>query len=207
MELVGTTEFSNIAKVSRQAIAIAIKRKRLINLGKGRRTQIDLDCRYAKRYLSELRAKRAGPEISKKEKAEIKEKKVKERSAYVEKLKEKVEEELKNPTVDGSNANTKHNLEKEKIKSTTRKTKIEIAQKMEILIHRDQVDKVFGNLYSIILNYFFPIGDRLSNSIAGVFGVKDVTRLVEVKDMIDKEIMRGLSQFKKECEKLSKVEE
>jgi hypothetical protein len=88
-----------------------------------------------------------------------------------------------------------------RLQVVTAKEKVNLAQKMETLILRESVGKLFGGMHSVVLNYFFPLGDRLTPIIGGICGVSDPKDLLKIKTVIDKEVMRGLSEFKREAEK------
>lgn len=83
----------------------------------------------------------------------------------------------------------------------TAKEKVKLAQLIGTLILREEVEKLFGRLYSIILNFFHPLGQRLAPIVAGICGVTDPVIILKIEKAIDKENMRGLGEFKKEAEK------
>lgn len=85
-----------------------------------------------------------------------------------------------------------------------KKLRIHNEKQLENLIDRGVVRKYFGAMSSIIINYFFPIGNRLAPRVAGVCKVTDPADVIKIQTIIDKEIMRALDQFKKECEGIGK---
>ena len=87
-----------------------------------------------------------------------------------------------------------------------KKLRIHNEKQLENLIDRGVVRKYFGAMSSIIINYFFPIGNRLAPRVAGVCKVTDPADVIKIQTIIDKEIMRALEQFKKECEGISENE-
>jgi hypothetical protein len=82
-------------------------------------------------------------------------------------------------------------------KVQTEKIKISNAEKLKLLVPIDFIKKKFGKISSIILNYFFPMGERLAPIVCGMCGVTDPEKIQEVKNKINDEITRALSEFKK----------
>jgi len=95
---------------------------------------------------------------------------------------------------------TKAAVDIKRIESQTRKIDLQIAELTGEMVQRDMVKRLFGGMTSVILNLFFPISDRLSPIVCGACGVTDQIKILEVKAIIDKEIMRGLSEFKQQSE-------
>jgi hypothetical protein len=81
-----------------------------------------------------------------------------------------------------------------------KKLQIHNAKQLEMLIDRDLVKKYFGDMSSIIINYIFPLGNRLAPRVAGICKVTDSKEVLKIQTIIDKEVMRALDQFKKACE-------
>ena len=92
-------------------------------------------------------------------------------------------------------------LRDEKLKAQIQKLKVETSHKLGSLIERSSVEKAFDRQSAIILNYLFPLGDRLASKIAGYFENNDHEKINLIKSTIDKEIMRALDGFKDEAAK------
>lgn len=82
-------------------------------------------------------------------------------------------------------------------KAQTEKLKIETAEKLKLLVPVETVQKKFGTLSSVILNYFFPMGERLAPIICGICGETSPEKIKKVQKKMDDEITRALSEFKK----------
>lgn len=93
--------------------------------------------------------------------------------------------------------NVKSNYEIEKIKAQTEQIKLAIAERMEILIVREEVDKLMGDLYAVIINYFFPFGDRLAPLIAGKCKMTNPDVILQIKTIIDDEMIKALTEIKR----------
>lgn len=91
----------------------------------------------------------------------------------------------------------KESVEIEYKKANTEKVKISNAEKLKLLIPIDVVKKKFGQISSVILNYFFPIGSRLAPLVCSECGITDPLVIKKVENIIDKEVTRSLSEFKK----------
>jgi len=91
----------------------------------------------------------------------------------------------------------KETVEIEYKKANTEKVKIANAEKLKLLVPVDVVQKKFGKISSVILNFFFPLGDRLAPVICGECGITDPKIIKKVKSKIDNEVTRSLSEFKK----------
>lgn len=96
---------------------------------------------------------------------------------------------------------TKNQADIAKVLVTTANEKVKLAQRIGTLILKEQVVKIFGRLYSVIMNYFHPLGQRLAPIVAGICGVTDSAKIMEIEKAIDEEIMRGITEFKKEVER------
>lgn len=95
----------------------------------------------------------------------------------------------------------------EKVRATTVKIQLEIAQKMGTLILRSEVQKAFGSMSSVIVNHFLPMGDRLTEAVCAKLEVSDAEIKSEVQLVIEKEVMRALEEFKRESkEKFKNME-
>lgn len=90
-----------------------------------------------------------------------------------------------------------HKIQKEK--TSNEKIKLEIATKLGELIPKTTVKSYFGKISAVVVNFFFPIGDRLSSAICGELGINDTSKKAIVKQLIDREITRGMDEVKKAC--------
>lgn len=92
---------------------------------------------------------------------------------------------------------TKIDAEILKIQAVTARTNLAIAEKVDELIKRELVKKLFGGMSSTILNLFFPLSDRLSPVVAGICGTTEQETILKIKSAIDAEVMRGVNEFKR----------
>jgi len=92
---------------------------------------------------------------------------------------------------------SKDDIDNEYKKANTEKIKVATAEKLGLLVPIDFVKKKFGKMAAVILNYFFPIGERLAPILCGICKITDpeIIKLVEIE--ISKEMTRGLAEFKK----------
>jgi len=96
---------------------------------------------------------------------------------------------------------TKAEADIARINAQTTKYNVKIAEDMGLLIARQTVDRMFGNLYSISTNQFLVLGDRLAPIIAGICGTTDPTITMRIKNKIEEEVTRVLKQVKDITEK------
>lgn len=93
----------------------------------------------------------------------------------------------------------KDSLDAELKKVQTEKIKIHNAEALKLLVPMNIMKKKFGKISGVILNYFFPMGDRLAPLVCGICGVTDSEIVKQVKNKIDAEVTRSLAEFKKEA--------
>jgi len=186
MDLVNQSEFARRANVSRQSIGKAVKSSKL-RLAKDKK--IDLHDALSVKYLEDTNANR---QVAQEKKGII---------------------PKRDNSVDFSDFDPDHDpdddpkedllaslkLRDEKLKAQIQKLKVETAHKLGVLIERSSVEKAFDRQSAIILNYLFPLGDRLASKIAGFFENNDHEKINLIKSTIDKEIMRALDGFKDEA--------
>lgn len=96
-------------------------------------------------------------------------------------------------------APSKYEAERKRIEAQTTKINIAIAERMGELVLREDVSKAFGKIYSVAINHFLPMGDRLAPLISGICGTSDQEIIIKVKDKIDTEITRALEGLKREA--------
>lgn len=191
MDLVNQAEFSRRAKVSRQSIAKAIKNGQLRLVEKDNKKLIDLHDALSVKYLQNSNPNR---QIAQEKKGIApKQEKKKEFDPF--------SEELDDEDDDEEDLLASSKLRDEKLKAQIQKLKVETAYKLGSLIERSSVEKAFDKQSSVILNYLFPLGDRLSSKIAGYFDSNEQDKINLIKKTIDKEVMRALDGFKDEAAK------
>jgi len=88
--------------------------------------------------------------------------------------------------------------ELQRIKAQTLKYNIQNAELLGDLIQTSLVRELFGDMTSVLLNLFFPLSTRLSPIVAGICGTTDQVKILEITKEIDKEVMRGLGEFKRQ---------
>ena len=202
MLVVTSTEFAKIAKVSRQAIAKALKAGKLRNVGKEKRVKIDMHDGLAEDYLKAQHLKEvdgtAKKQIQKENSKKVnheqpKQHGNKEKLTPIEEEAEKIQirhlEEIRN----------KSDYSKLKDKTAIDKMNLEMDKQLGNLLSKEIVNKKFGQMSSVILNYMHPLGDRLSAIIAGIFESTDNAKILETKKVIDDETMKAITEFKKAC--------
>jgi len=187
LELITRVELSKKVGVSRQAISKAIKNKRLRLLGEGRSAKIDLHDHLTVNYMKDNSSNRqVGKEIR--------------RGSG--KLKEEVKKESDENNQNTDLAGESVQLRDEKIRLQTKKLQIEMAEKLGQLISRKEVEVAFSKLSGSIVNYIFPLGDRISPLMAGVFKTTDQDMIHKSKVLLDQEIGRALEAIKKDVNDL-----
>jgi len=184
MVLVSKSEFARTVGVAPSSINKAIKNGRLRVVGEGRKAKINLEDELTREYQkadSEQR-RTSGTQKTKKKTINTKAPPPQERERqYI---------------IPDSNV-SKHQADTDRIKAQTALTHIKIAEQMKILILREKVDKNFGNMASILLNHFHPLGTRLAPILAGLCGVTDQEIVLKIEKTINKEVFRGLEEFKR----------
>lgn len=199
MRLLTFTEFAKITGVSRQAVQQAVKKQKIRTIMVGKRPKIDLHDGLTMQYLKDDNVARVNSNSN----------------TYVKTPDEKPvapiqNEKTERPLVDEAReikdsattgAGTKYDYEIQRLRSITTKLNIEVAEKMGTLILRDKVETIFDSMIGVVHNYFLPIGDRVSEIVAGKLGVSDPNIMSEIKSVIDVEITRGLTKIKSEIEK------
>ena len=92
-----------------------------------------------------------------------------------------------------------NSMKQEKEKETVRKLWIHNNKQLGLLVDRELVKKYFGEMGAVIINYLFPIGNRLAPGIAGICEINDPVIIKQIEELINQEIMKGLKEFKKVC--------
>lgn len=182
--------FSKLAGVSKPAIAKAIKTGKLIlNSSKKIDDQDPLSIKYMRNRLE--KGKDEYKKIIKEaKKVEIKKK-------FEEKDSVESDDNDQHSESDSVGYDDKEEIDKEYKKVSTEKIKIANAEKLKLLVPIEYVKKKFGKISGVILNYFFPMGDRLAPLVCGICGITDPEVVRQVKVKINDEITRALSEFKK----------
>ena len=198
MALVTTTDLCKIKGVSRQAVSKAQHEGRLVAIRKGSRIYFDDEHELTIAYLNldNRKRKKNGKKASKVHKAKRIEKEKKETQEKRER-KQKAFEDLNKERVEAYRLKQKAELEK--IAASTQKSQIDVAQKLKILIPKASVEKTFGEINSFVHNYLFSFGDRVSSDIAGICKISDSETIIAIKDRIDEEMTRCLTQLKESC--------
>lgn len=176
MELITKTELGRKIGISRQAVDKAVKAGKLRLVGEGRSAKVDFHDALTVAYMKDNSTSR---QIAKQKKGEDVQ------------SEEPVQEKVDFPGESVA-------LRDEKLKMQTRKLKMEMAEKTGELIPREEVEKAFGLISASIMNYIFPLGDRMSSIIAGVFESTDQEKINETKLILDEEIGRSLTAIKKD---------
>ncbi len=103
------------------------------------------------------------------------------------------------PSTDVENL-TKEAADIKRINAQTANYQLKYAERLKLLVLRTDVDRVFQNIYSIAINYFLVLGDRLAPILASICGVTDQKVTIEMKNHIDKEVTRALDEIKRQTE-------
>lgn len=198
-------EFARLAGVSRAAVSQAVKAGFLISDD----GMIDITHPKNAGYISTNRHKR--PRLTKPEPAkdpesiisECEEEKVVESlPEQIPKLK-RVSKNRYSRGYDPSNDDeslTKEAADIKKIKIQTANLRLKYEKDLKTLVLRTDVDRVFQGIYSVAINYFLVLGDRLSPILASLCNVIDPKIVIEMKNRIDAEVTRGLEELKRQTE-------
>lgn len=95
---------------------------------------------------------------------------------------------------------TKEAADIKRINAQTANYRLKYAERLKLLVLRTDVDRVFQNIYSIAINHFLVLGDRLAPILASICGVTDQKITIEMKNHIDKEVTRALDELKRQTE-------
>jgi hypothetical protein len=88
-----------------------------------------------------------------------------------------------------------------RVQAQTNKINLSIAERLGTLVPREEVAKAFGKIYSVSVNHLLTMGDRLAPLLAGICGTGDQETVIKLKNKIDHEITRALSELKREAAK------
>ena len=184
MVLVSKSEFARTVGVAPSSIDKAIKVGRLRVVGEGRKAKIDLEDGLTREYQkADSNQRRAAVQQKGRKKS------VRPAAASPQATEHTY-------TIPEGNVG-KQQADTDRIKAQTALAHIKIAEQMKILVLREKVNKNFGNMAAILLNHFHPLGDRLAEIIGGICGVNDQAIVLKIKNRIDKEVVRGLEEFKR----------
>ena len=183
MNLVSRAELARKIGISRQAIAKAIKQDKLRLVGEGRTAKVDLHDIKTVDYIRDNSSNRQVAIESKK----------KDQDEGEENTNPKNENDDK-----GEELGETVEIRNRKLRLQTRELEIKMAEKLGELISRKEIESVFSEISSTIVSYFFPLGDRLSTSLAGIFETTDQDKINTAKTTIDKEVGRALEAMKNE---------
>lgn len=172
-------ELARRVKVSRQAVSSAVNRGTLRKVGEGRSAKIDLHDQLTVNYIKDNSSNR---QVSKQEKGNP------EAPGSVE------ESGNQNNDFGGESAI----IRDKKLRAQTRKIEMEMAEKMGDLIPRKDVERAFSLISSSLINYIYPLGERMAPIIAGLFESIDQKKINETKLTLEKEISRALEAVKKD---------
>ncbi len=186
MELVTQTALAKEIGISRQAIAGAIKRNKLrVTEGK-----IDLHDVLTVSYMKDNSSSRQVAKQNKEESAA---------NGSIEKTEKTTEPELSGSPDESTGRGGESSIIRDrKLSAQVRKLDIEMAERLGDLIPKKEVEKVFNRLSIALVNYIFPIGERLSPIVAGAFKTTDQEKINKVRKILDTEIERALESVKRE---------
>lgn len=103
------------------------------------------------------------------------------------------------PSTDVENL-TKEAADIKRITAQTLNYRLKYAERLKQLVLKTDVDRVFQNIYSIAINHFLVLGDRLAPVLASICGATDQKIIIEMKNYIDKEVTRALNELKRQTE-------
>ena len=186
MELVTQTALAKRIGISRQAIAGAIKRNKLrVTEGK-----IDLHDVLTVSYMKDNSSSRQVAKQNKQESAD---------SGSVKKTGPTIQTDSEPESDESTGRGGESSIIRDrKLSAQVRKLDIEMAERLGDLIPKKEVEKVFNRLSIALVNYIFPIGERLSPIVAGAFKTTDQEKINKVRKILDTEIERALESVKRE---------
>lgn len=193
-------EFARLAGVSRAAVTQAVRTGYII----AEDGLVDITHPKNASYLASNRSKR--PKLTEPEDTEVVEEETNfeppELDAELEPPKKKRRKRKPrgyDPATD-TEILTKEAADIRRINAQTANLKLKYAERLKDLVLRKDVDRVFQNIYSVAINYFLVLGDRLSPVLASLCGISDQKIVIEMKDRIDKEVSRALDELKRQTE-------
>lgn len=186
MELVTQTALAKRIGISRQAIAGAIKRNKLrVTEGK-----IDLHDVLTVSYMKDNSSSRQVAKQNKQESVD---------SGSVKKTGPTIQTDSEPESDESTGRGGESSIIRDrKLSAQVRKLDIEMAERLGDLIPKKEVEKVFNRLSIALVNYIFPIGERLSPIVAGAFKTTDQEKINKVRKILDTEIERALESVKRE---------
>jgi hypothetical protein len=217
MNTVNASHFARMCQVSRESVSKAIKTDRIKTIGEGRSRVVDLDHRVTQEY---LRTK--NPNY----KAGVPTEPPKKKTPPKPKPKTKVNPKINTPKpepleitaievsddtppdamvrslddVDGNNLAfvDKTDLQKFKIYEDALKVRQDRESKRGELIPRIMVRQVISKLYSIHVNEFKTMEDRLTPDICSIFGVQDSSpEAVKIRQLLNTDSGKTLKSIQR----------
>lgn len=182
--------FAKRAKVSRQAIYNLLRDGKLVANNSGK---LDVNNKTNKDYLSSKNEGKSPGNKTNKNKS-IKESKVKNEQ---EKETNKTTPKDLDYSPDDLNTLSHTSVNKLKTIEQIRKIQVDTDEKRQVLIPRKEVQKLFSKLYMVDVNQWRTMGPSLSPEIASIIGTDDNEIMLEISNLIDKEVFIILKQIKR----------
>lgn len=190
MNLVTQKQFSEMVKLSPQAISKAVGKNQLMVVQEGNKRKIDLDAALTQTYIQNRSSNRA------------------------------VAQEKKNITKiansgSGENGQSEGNqqalpmaptatnvLRDNRLKLQNAKLEIDVQNRLGKLIDREIVTSCFDKMSVIILNYFNPLSTKISPKISTIYEIVDQEKRAQVEKLIQKEISNALGAYGREIKEI-----
>lgn len=191
MKLVTGLELAAICGITKQAVSLAEKSKKLTRV----QGQFDLHAPETVEYIN-LRSpyRPAQQEIIRKQEEEDKIDKAVTRA----KKKKKQERERPNEDILESMADLDRNdLEKQKIIEQVLNYRVKTQQQRNELIERALVKRVWAKLYAIDTSELHPLGEKISSDIAALCKIEDSEVTFKIKNIIDSHVFKAIGHSKR----------
>lgn len=196
MAWVKSAEFARIAGVSKVYITKLCKSGALVRTPAGK---LDTNNQVNKAFLVGQKEKGKKPKInpvSAKETAAAK-KEEPEVSVKVEESKFLESILSGERVIDSLDHISKTSIDRIKIIEQIRNLRINTDERLNMLIPRELVKKVFSQLYAIDINEFKTLGPAISQDIITIMSVGDEKRIMEIESMVDKHLRKVLQHIKR----------
>lgn len=197
MQIFRKSDFAKMAGVSPPAISKAIRTGHVIETD----GKIDITIRKNAIYLSLSQNKRTHGELNDSGEVKPDKKPPRKRIKRAPRQQNNVQI-IQDEPQDWLNPNemTKEEADVRRVNAMTANLRLKYAKDLKILILRETVNGVFQNIYSVAVNYFLTLSDRLSPIIASMCKVSDQKIVIEIKDLIEEEVNRALDELKRQTE-------
>jgi hypothetical protein len=195
-EFINGAEFGRRVGVKKAAISRAISRGAVIRQKKGIDPLHPLNLQYAE-SIKKQKEKIQTVSLNNTIKKELSERKIEDQPP---------ESELQNYTPEAKKSYSESTDQKNALlKAQTSKAQIELAKLMGVLVLRKDVELFWGRVIGSLHTYIMPLDERLSNDVSALCEVTKPEIVLQVKEIIKKEIVTAMAQVQNTASEFSAI--